>query len=76
VMPLRKGDALSMVTVAKRKSRVLLFLGFCRLIKSVRDPKALTLSACLNIDAIMLFQEWMQKGRDVSHGNMVEYVAV
>ncbi len=70
----RHADPLSMVTLDKRESRVLLYLGFLRIIKAIEDPKRLTLNACLNHHAVHAFIDWLGKGRDSSAGNVVEYV--
>ncbi len=64
--------ALSLATFNKRESRVLLYLGFLRLIKATSEPKRLTLNACLNHRAVHAFIDWLGKGRDNSEGNMIE----
>ena len=74
-MPARRSEALSLVTFDKRESRVLLYLGFLRLIKAVDEPKQLTLNACLNHRAVYAFAEWLEKGRESSYGNLVEYLS-
>ncbi len=72
-MPSRGGSpALSLATFNKRESRVLLYLGFLRLIKAINEPKRLTLNACLNHRAVYAFIDWLGKGRDNSEGNMIE----
>jgi hypothetical protein len=74
-MPSRRSEALSLVTFDKRESRVLLYLGFLRLIKALDEPKRLTLNACLNHRAVYAFAEWLEKGRESSYGNLVEYLS-
>ncbi len=71
-MPSRASAPLSPVTFDKRESRVLLYLGFLRLIKAMDEPKRLTLNACLNHRAVHAFIDWLGKGRDNSEGNMIE----
>ena len=71
----RKVGNLSEVTVEKRESRALLYLGFLRLLNAVDEPKMLTLNACLNCKAIQCFVEWQVKARDTSHGTLVEYLS-
>jgi hypothetical protein len=74
-MPARRSEALSLVTFDKRESRVLLYLGFLRLIKAVDEPKRLTLNACLNHRAVHAFIDWLSKGRESSEGNLIEYLS-
>lgn len=70
--PGRDGEALSSVTLSKRVSRVLLFLGFLDLIKAVEDPKSLTLSACLSHAAVEKYCEWSLKQREMLNSNVAE----
>lgn len=74
-MPARRSEPLSLVTFDKRESRVLLYLGFLRLIKAVDEPKRLTLNACLNHRAVHAFVDWLGKGRESSEGNLIEYMS-
>jgi hypothetical protein len=74
-MPARRSEALSLVTFDKRESRVLLYLGFLRLIKAIDEPKRLTLNACLNHRAVHAFIDWLSKGRESSEGNLIEYLS-
>ncbi len=74
-MPARQSDALSLVTLDKREKRLLLYLGFLRIIKAVDEPRTLTLNACINHHAVQAFIEWLSKGRDSSQGNLVEYLS-
>lgn len=74
-MPARRSEALSLVTFDKRESRVLLYLGFLRLIKATDEPKRLTLNACLNHRAVHAFIDWLSKGRESSEGNLIEYLS-
>lgn len=74
-VPVRRSEALSLVTFDKRESRVLLYLGFLRLIKAIDEPKRLTLNACLNHRAVHAFIDWLSKGRESSEGNLIEYLS-
>ncbi len=74
-MPARQSDALSLATLDKREKRVLLYLGFLRIIRAVDEPRALTLNACINHRAVQAFIEWLSKGRESSHGNLIEYLS-
>jgi hypothetical protein len=74
-MPARRSEPLSLVTFDKRESRVLLYLGFLRLIKALDEPKRLTLNACLNHRAVHAFTDWLGKGRESSEGNLIEYLS-
>lgn len=74
-IPGRRDEKVSLVTITKRVSRVLLYLGFLKLVKSVADPKTLSLAACLNFSALNAFNEWMMKARSSKPGNAIEYLS-
>lgn len=71
----RRSEKLSAGTIDKRESRVLLYLGFLRLLRATDDPKDLTLSAFLNHKAVSAYIEWLQQTRECQLGTLVEQLS-
>jgi hypothetical protein len=56
-------------------SRALLYLGFLSLVRAVKEPKDLTLSACLNHHAVAAYCEWSMKARQALNSSIVEILS-